>query len=345
MDIGRPAAIRAIARARRRISPPVPDSLSNWLNILSSIEWSQKLMYVNGALDQFCQVPLEVLRDYGTVRFVDIAFTNVAFLQRMNVYLRAVGTVCMDGTFQVRPRQPPDIEQLLTIQIAIPIVHALLIDRQTESYHRVLQYFRNDLQLNLNYGQLKIITDFEQGLRNAIARVLPQANNTGCWFHFVQCIIRYVRTYNLVQILRANENARRILRMLMALPHLLANEIRFHRGLFSIQSGFDVVQELYIFENLGEELHDLIQYFQRYWIDTVGPLRFTVYRLQYRTNNFIESYHASLLRLIGQHPSLYQFYEHLRTIEERSRNDLTSAVNGQQVKLYSLCKHTIFNWT
>ncbi|XP_022159940.1 uncharacterized protein LOC111026217 [Myzus persicae] len=249
MEIGRPAAIRAIARARRRNSPPVPESLSNWPNILSSIEWSQRLLYVNGALDQFYQGPLEVLRDDGTVRFVGIAFTNVAFLQRMNVHLRAVRTVCMDGTFQVRPRQPPDIEQLFTIQIvfndvAIPIVHALLIDRQTESYSRVLQYFRHDLQLNLNYDQLQIISDFEQGLRNAIARVLPEANNTGCWFHFVQCIIRYVRTHNLARILRANENARRILRMLMALPHLPANEIRFHRGLFSIQLGFDVVQEL-----------------------------------------------------------------------------------------------------
>jgi len=60
--------------------------------------------------------------------------------------------------------------------------------------------------------------------------------------------------------------------------------------------------------NLEEELHDLIHYFQRYWMATVGPLRFTVYRLQYRTNNFIESYHASFLRLMGQHPSLYQFY-------------------------------------
>jgi len=30
----------------------------------------------------------------------------------------------------------------------------------------------------------------------------------------------------------------------MALPHLPANVIRFRRGLFSIQLGFDVVQEL-----------------------------------------------------------------------------------------------------
>jgi len=35
----------------------------------------------------------------------------------MNVHIQAVGTVCMDGTFHVPPRQLPDIEQLFTIQI------------------------------------------------------------------------------------------------------------------------------------------------------------------------------------------------------------------------------------
>lgn len=60
--------------------------------------------------------------------------------------------------------------------------------------------------------------------------------------------------------------------------------------------------------NLEDELRDLMRYYQSYWMDTVSPQQFTVYRLQHRTNNFIESYHASLLRLMGQHPPLYQFY-------------------------------------
>lgn len=35
---------------------------------------------------------------------------------------------------------------------------------------------------------MQVITDFEQGLRNAITRVLPEANNTGCWFHYIQVL-------------------------------------------------------------------------------------------------------------------------------------------------------------
>lgn len=60
--------------------------------------------------------------------------------------------------------------------------------------------------------------------------------------------------------------------------------------------------------NLNPELGNILRYFERQWMDTVGPINFSVYRLRYRTNNFIESYHASLLRIMGQHPPLYVFY-------------------------------------
>lgn len=63
-----------------------------------------------------------------------------------------------------------------------------MIDRQAESYCRLLQFLRQELRLNINYNNLQIITDFEQGLRNAIARVLPEANNSGCWFHYIQVL-------------------------------------------------------------------------------------------------------------------------------------------------------------
>uniref|UniRef100_A0A2S2P7Z8 Uncharacterized protein n=1 Tax=Schizaphis graminum TaxID=13262 RepID=A0A2S2P7Z8_SCHGA len=35
---------------------------------------------------------------------------------------------------------------------------------------------------------------------------------------------------------------------------------------------------------------------------------------------------------MGQHPILYGFYDHLRTIEERGRNYFRRAVNGQRVR-------------
>ncbi|CAH1720270.1 unnamed protein product [Aphis gossypii] len=339
MDLGRPAAVRIIARARRRVGPPIPETLRAWADVLRSEEWGPRLNNINfnGSLVPFFQGPLEILNNDNSIQFVGIVFGNIGFLREIGVHFRSVNTICMDGTFQVRPREPADINQIFTIHIiinnvAIPIVHALLVNRQTETYCRLLQFLRQELHLNLDYNNIQVINDYEQGLRNAITRVLPEANNSGCWFHFIQAIIRFVRTHNLTQICTTNENARRILRMLMALPHLPGNEIMFHENVYSIQLGFRFIQDLVADYNLEMDLATLMTYFERFWMDQVTPLRFTVYRLQHRTNNFIESYHSSLLRLMGQRPQLYRFYDNLRAIELRARNDFTRALNGQRVR-------------
>lgn len=117
MEIGRPAAMRAIARARRRTTPPVPLSLAEWPAILNSPEWGPRLVNCNGTENRFFQGSLEVLEDDGRVQFVGLVFSNTQFLHQMNVHMPSVRTLCIDGTFQVRPANPPDISQLLTVQV------------------------------------------------------------------------------------------------------------------------------------------------------------------------------------------------------------------------------------
>jgi len=68
-------------------------------------------------------------------------------------------------------------------------MYALLTESTTEAYCRLLQFVLNDSQLNLNFEELQIISDFEQGLRNAIMMVMPESNNSGCWFHFIRVSI------------------------------------------------------------------------------------------------------------------------------------------------------------
>ncbi|KAF0722334.1 RING-type domain-containing protein, partial [Aphis craccivora] len=119
---------------------------------------------------------------------------------------------------------------------------------------------------------------------------------------------------------------------LMALPHLPGNPIEYHQNRFYIQLGFRFIQDLGLDYELEEQLGGLLRYFEQFWMDVVGLLNFTVYRLRYRTNNSIESYHATLVRLMGQHPPLYRFYEHLRSIKERSMADFIRAINGQPVR-------------
>lgn len=126
IEIGRPAAMRSIARARRRISPPMPLSLVEWPGILNSIEWNQRLINCNGTADPFFQGALEILQDDGEVRFVGIVFSNARYLREMNIHMPSVHTLCIDGTYQVRPSYPADIAQLVTVQIVFNNVVCIL---------------------------------------------------------------------------------------------------------------------------------------------------------------------------------------------------------------------------
>jgi len=51
----------------------------------------------------------------------------------------------------------------------------------------------------------------------------------------------------------------------------------------------------------------LFDYIWTYWFETMGPTAITVFKKDIRTNNFVESYHASLLRLIKPHPKVWEF--------------------------------------
>lgn len=67
---------------------------------------------------------------------------------------------------------------------SFPLVHAILIGKSQQIYVELLQYIRNVLPLS--YDQLKIITDFEQGLLIAVNLVFPESKHQGCYFHYCQ---------------------------------------------------------------------------------------------------------------------------------------------------------------
>jgi len=121
MDLGRPAAVRIIARARRRVGPPIPKTLRAWADVLRSEEWGPRLNNINfnGSLVLFFQGTLEILNNDNSIQFVGIVFANIGFLREIGVHFRSINTICMDGTFQVRPREPADINQIFTTQIIV----------------------------------------------------------------------------------------------------------------------------------------------------------------------------------------------------------------------------------
>lgn len=137
MDLGRRAAVRLIARARRRVGPPIPETLRAWMEVLKSEEWGLRLNNIdfNGSLVPFFQGPLEILNSDNTVQFVGILFANVSFLSEITAHFRSVNTICIDGTFHIRPRQPADIDQIFTIQIIVNNVVSSICQISTQTIY------------------------------------------------------------------------------------------------------------------------------------------------------------------------------------------------------------------
>jgi hypothetical protein len=75
-------------------------------------------MWCNGTNNRFFQGRLDIL-NRGVSRFAGLVFVNSAFLRANNFHFSTDHTMCIDGTYQVRPNHPADIAQLITIQVVL----------------------------------------------------------------------------------------------------------------------------------------------------------------------------------------------------------------------------------
>lgn len=101
------------------MSPPIPESLQEWADIINRPEWRERLIWCNGTNNRFFQGRLDIL-DGGVPRFAGLVFANSVFLRSNNFHFSTVRTICIDGTYyQVRPNHPADIAQLITVQVVL----------------------------------------------------------------------------------------------------------------------------------------------------------------------------------------------------------------------------------
>lgn len=163
-----------------------------------------------------------------------------------------------------------------------------------------------------------ILTDYEVGLTNALLQEFPSTNLHGCYFHHTEAIYRKIQSLGLTNLYRDDSQVRATLRQLMALGHLPAARI----GPF--------------FENLRSNaapgLETLFQYYQRYWIEDIGPDRFSVYELATRTNNNLESWHAAFNKFVGKsHPNIYEIIDCLRKEQAHTEHLIEQIDLGKRV--------------
>ncbi|CAG9314717.1 unnamed protein product [Blepharisma stoltei] len=71
----------------------------------------------------------------------------------------------------------------------VPLLWALLPDKATTTYERLLSLIKKEAErIGLAFSTKAFQIDFEMAVINAIAILFPYAQIRGCFFHFSQCL-------------------------------------------------------------------------------------------------------------------------------------------------------------
>ncbi|CAM4833660.1 unnamed protein product [Rotaria magnacalcarata] len=203
-----------------------------------------------------------------------------------------------DGTFRSCPRLFEQIYVILAVKDSktYPVLFALTSNRKEATYITILDVIRTEAQhRGVSFAPHVFISDYEQAWMNAVKRKLITTPISGCWFHHVQAIYRWIQSNGLSKTYQEHEEKRQILGSFMALSLLPKDR---------------VLEGLHIVKSRAVKHNELRQF-------CVGATAF-------RTNNPTESNNHRLNARIRQwHPNIWYFLVHLRTEEATiSRNIL-----------------------
>lgn len=153
------------------------------------------------------------------------------------------------------------------------------------------------------------MSDYEAATRKAIREVYPKARLTGCYFHYVQAVVKKFKKYGM----RDDENFRDVREQVCALA-LLPNE--------KIIEGFEIISK-------SIRQSERWKRFSSYWMRTWATANISVYGLVHRTNNFAESLNKTLNVLIkSRHPNVWTLISNLRKMENLKSIELKKVKKG-----------------
>lgn len=165
-----------------------------------------------------------------------------------------------------------------------------------------------------------MMSDYESGFRKAMRIVYPKCVLKGCYFHFTQAVRRKSRKipyfFNTVC---KNEGMLKIYHKLMGmalLPHC------------HIKKAFnDIKKEVAALKS--PPFNIFLAYFERQWINLEGPKSFSVYGLDSRTNNLVESHNSQLSTSISEGSNFFTVIAKLLDDEMLKSHSLNLVLSGR----------------
>ncbi|XP_034245775.1 uncharacterized protein LOC117647909, partial [Thrips palmi] len=317
----------SMLRHRNNVFPPIPKSLEDLGRTLEDPQYKNRFGDTKDGKPYFrvCKT--------GTAREGTIAVFISGHLEHL---LTSSECFHIDGHFKTTP-SVKDCYQLITIMAVaydhvFPVVSALMTRKTKEAYKML---FKSVKELCPGIRMPHIMSDFEKGLCGALREEFPETTLTGCLFHVDQAMCKKSAKLGLRPLLQENQAAGEVVRMCMALPFLPHDKI---------DNGFKEVKEHSELQEFHEEVKPFLEYVDKTWIKGVGAKHLSVYRRHRRTNNDQESYHRTLVDMVGSpHPNAWCWIEAFRSHEAHHWRRYLSVSAGFSVTRCQKKKYRLLN--
>ena len=190
-------------------------------------------------------------------------------------------------------------------------------------YVKIVMKIKTILQLNVS----DIITDFEEALFQSFSSAFPEADGSGCLFHYKKATYQTgILKNGLANLYSCDEQFRCWVQLLMNLPLLPSEKIVETYHLVK-----DSKPEL--FPSDIEKVDKFLRYYERYWLRQVGSSRLSVFNKEKRTTNDLESFHANLKRKFKSHtPNFWEFIQKLNAVIVSTAKDMERIDGGLSIQ-------------
>ena len=258
----------------------------------------------------------------------------VIFMSEFQInYFTEIEEIFIDGTFKVAPK---NWYQLLNIfgynkkqNFYMPLAYIILNSKSEEIYNEVFYKIIQLIKYHTNlksFEDIKIMSDFEIGLRKAIKKNFELCLLDGCYFHYCKAIWKKIKKLNLFKK-KLRYNTIIIFFVMKVYPYIKTDKREKY------------YEKLEIFaENLGDNYIKLLKYFKKYWKDC-ELFNFTNLNnkiIENRTNNICESFHHKLNKKISHfHPKMSFLVDGLKKITKEYYDDYISVLSKVKKKEYS----------
>lgn len=255
-------------------------------------------------------------------------------------WISHVQKIYVDGTFSLAPSLFAQIFVLMAERngFVIPILYALLPNKQQVTYTRMLQMIRTAWP---EFNPEIVSLDYEIAIVNAFNGVFPGIQLHGCLFHLVQNVKRRLSSEGLMQRYVNDADFALQARMIPALAFVpidnLVDAVDSLRGIID-----DDTEEPE--PPIDADLMPILDSFESTYIGrlvrlnrrsrpTFSPEMWSCYERtlndEARTNNYAEAAHRRLQAEFGvDHPTLWKFIDGLRTVQKSTDQIYEEFVRG-----------------